>query len=72
MAGHDSLPVDHIGHAASAQVDAADHIVEQVIFVGTHYIKNGLTIFFHRHSHGNAQTALEDRGCIDRQVICFF
>ena len=66
VAGNHTLPVDHIGHAASAQIDAADYIVEQVIFVHPHHIEGGLAVLLHRHSHGNAQLALKDGGGVGR------
>ena len=71
MASDGALLTDHIGHAASAQIDAADYIVQQVIFIDAHYIKGRLTVFLHRHSHYNAQLVLENRGGINGQVVCF-
>ena len=69
MAGNDALPVNHIGHAGSAQVDAADHIVKQVIFIRTHHIKGSLAVLLHRDPHRNAQLALKEGGGADCQII---
>ena len=37
MAGDGALPVYHIGHAAPPQVDAADNVVERVVFIYAHH-----------------------------------
>ena len=69
MTGNNALPVDHIGPAAPAQVDAADDIIEQVVFIGAHHIKNGLPVLLHRHPHGNAQLILKDGGRAGGQIV---
>ena len=70
MAGNDTLPVHHVGHAAPAQIDTADDIVQQVIFIDTHQVESGLAVFLHRHPHHNTQLALENCRGVKRQVIC--
>ncbi len=72
MAGNAPLSVDHVGHSAFPQVDAADHIVERVVFIDAYYIERRFSIFLHRHSHGNAQLALIDSRGIGRQIIRLF
>ena len=69
VAGDGALPVYHIGHAALPQVDAADNVVERVVFIYAHHIKGRLARLLHRHSHCNAQPALVDGGGINGQII---
>ena len=69
MPDDDALPVDHVGHAVPAQIDAADHIAESVVFIDPHQIKGGFPVLLHRHSHGNAQTSLQGGGGRGGQII---
>ena len=71
MTCDNSLTVGHICHTVSAQIDAADHIVECVVFVDTCHIHDCFTVFFYRHSHGDTQLILKDCGRIRSQIICF-
>ena len=70
MAGNDALLVHHVGHAVSAQIDAADYVVQQVILIDAHQVEGGLAVLLYRYPHYNAQLALEDRRGVKRQVIC--
>ena len=69
MACDSALPVHHIGHAASSQIDAADNVVERVIFIDAHHIEDGLAVLLHRHSHRNAKLPLTDGGGVGGQII---
>ena len=69
MAGDNPLPADHIGHPVCTQVDAADDIIERVIFINTHDIQRGLSSFLYRHPHGDAQLALKDGRGVRGQIV---
>ncbi len=72
MASNKSFLINHKSSAAPAQIDAADYIVEYIIFIYAHYIKNGLTVLLHRHTHCDTQPALKNGGGIRCQIVCLF
>ena len=61
VSGDDALPVDHVGPAGPAQVDAADDVIEGVILIDAHQIEDGLPVLLYGHPHLDAQLAFINR-----------
>ena len=71
VAGDDALPVDHVGPPGLSQVDAADDVVQQVVFIDAHQVQGGFAVRLHRDPHGDAQPALKEGGGIGGQIVRF-
>ena len=71
MPGHDAFLVNHIGHTRLSQVDAADHIVDRIVFIDTHHVQNRFAVLFHRHPYPDPQFPLEDGGGIGCEIVGF-
>ena len=69
MSGDDALPVDHVGPAGPAQVDAADDVIEGVILIDAHQIEDGLPVLLYGHPHLDAQLAFINRIGVGGQVV---
>ena len=69
MTDDGAIVVYHVGHAVPAKVNAADNVMEGVIFIHAYHVKRGFPILFHRHTHGDAQLVLKSGGCVGSQVI---
>ena len=69
VTGDDALPVGHEGHAAAPDVDAADYVVEGVVFVDAHYVEGGFAVLLHWHPHSDPQLALVDSGGVGGQIV---
>ena len=52
-----------------AQVDAADDVVERIVFIDPHHVQDGLPVRLHRHAHGDAQPPLGAGGAVGGQVV---
>ena len=72
MTGDDSLTVHHIGRSVLSDINAADYIIQGIIFVDTHHIENGFSVLLYRHPHGNAELILKYGGGMCGQIVCFF
>ena len=69
VADDHALPVDHVGQAVLADVDAAEYVVQGVVFIDPDYIKDAFPVLLHGHSHGHAQLALKNRGGVGGHII---
>ena len=69
MTGDEPFPVRHVCHAVFPQIDAANDIVDSIIFINSYDIHGSLSVFLHRHAHSNAKSALENCGRVGSQII---
>ena len=51
--------IRHVGNTVSAQINAADDIIQGIVFIDAYHIQNSLPVFLDRHSHGDAQSVLK-------------
>ena len=69
MARDHSLRVHHVSHTVFAQVNAAYHIIEGVVFVYACQIQDGPFLPLYGYAHGDTQFILKNGGGVDSQII---